>query len=140
MKQTYLTYALNAEGKLVHIDSVPNGKACGCFCTFCGEALQAKQGAKRKHHFSHLSKTECEAAYESMLHLLAKEKIQEAFYKSTSFLLSLNIHRFAVKKNVFLCAILTDVVKKRERDLISNNGMTHVNRKSLMTTLEGEAT
>ena len=48
MKETYLTYALNAEGKLVHIDSVPNGKACGCLCTFCGEALQAKQGAKRK--------------------------------------------------------------------------------------------
>lgn len=84
MKKPYLTYALSAEGKLVHIDSVANGKECGCFCTYCGEPLQAKQGAKRKHHFSHLSGTECEAAYESMLHLLAKEKIQEAFYNRTS--------------------------------------------------------
>ena len=84
MKKPYLTYALSAEGKLVHIDSVANGKKCGCFCTYCGEPLQAKQGAKRKHHFSHLSGTECEAAYESMLHLLAKEKIQEAFYNRTS--------------------------------------------------------
>lgn len=84
MKKPYLTYALSAEGKLVHIDRVANGKECGCFCTYCGEPLQAKQGAKRKHHFSHLSGTECEAAYESMLHLLAKEKIQEAFYNRTS--------------------------------------------------------
>lgn len=51
MKKPYLTYALSAEGKLVHIDSVANGKECGCFCTYCGEPLQAKQGAKRKHHF-----------------------------------------------------------------------------------------
>jgi hypothetical protein len=85
MKQPYLTYALDAFGKLVHVDSVPNGKACECFCTFCGEPLQAKQGAKRRHHFSHISGTECEAAYESMLHLLAKEKIQEAFYNKKSF-------------------------------------------------------
>lgn len=84
MKKPYLTYALSAEGKLVHIDSVANGKECRCFCTYCGEPLQAKQGAKRKHHFSHLSGTECEAAYESMLHLLAKEKIQETFYNRTS--------------------------------------------------------
>jgi len=85
MKQPYLTYALDAGGKLVHVDSVPNGKACGCFCSFCGEPLQAKQGTKRRHHFSHISGTECEAAYESMLHLLAKEKIQEAFYSKESF-------------------------------------------------------
>ena len=80
-----MTYALNAEGKLVHVDSVPNGKACGCFCTYCGEPLQAKQGEKRKHHFSHLSGTECKGGVESMLHLLAKEKIQEAFYNNASF-------------------------------------------------------
>ena len=69
-----------------------------------------------------------------------KKKYKKLFIRALHFLLSLNIHRFAVKKNVFLCAILTDVVKKRERDLISNNGMTHVNRKSHMTTLEGEVT
>ena len=43
MKQPYITYALNAKGKLVNVDSVPNGKACGCFCTYCGEPLLAKQ-------------------------------------------------------------------------------------------------
>lgn len=78
-EKKYLTYALSAEGKLVHINSVTNGKESGCFCTCCGEPLQAKQGTKRKHHFSHLSGTEWEAAYESMLHLLAKEKTQKVY-------------------------------------------------------------
>lgn len=99
MKQPYITYALNAKGKLVHIDSVPNGKACGCFCTYCGEPLQAKQGAKRKHHFSHLSGTECEAAYESMLHLLAKEKIQETFYSKDTFIIKFEYSSFCNIKN-----------------------------------------
>ena len=105
MKQPYLTYALDAFGKLVHVDSVPNGKACECFCTFCGEPLQAKQGAKRRHHFSHISGTECEAAYESMLHLLAKEKIQEAFYN--------NILLIAMWKIVFLFVKEIDVARSR---------------------------
>lgn len=92
-----LTYALSAEGKLVHVDDVPNGKACGCFCPNCGEGLQAKQGTKRKHHFSHLSGTECEAAYESMLHLLAKEKVQESFYKNEQFYIEFDYTSFCAK-------------------------------------------
>lgn len=99
MKQPYITYALNAKGKLVNVDSVPNGKACGCFCTYCGEPLLAKQGAKRKHHFSHLSGTECEAAYESMLHLLAKEKIQETFYSKDTFIIEFEYSSFCNIEN-----------------------------------------
>ena len=85
MKQPYLTYAVDSNGKLVHVDDVPKGKACGCFCPNCKGRLLARQGEKRKHHFSHLSGTECEHAYESMLHLLAKEKVQKAFYEQLSF-------------------------------------------------------
>lgn len=91
MKQPYLTYAVDSNGKLVHVDDVPKGKACGCFCPNCKGRLLARQGEKRKHHFSHLSGTECEHAYESMLHLLAKEKVQKAFYEQLSSILSLNI-------------------------------------------------
>ena len=28
--KAYLTYALNQEGLLVHVDSVPNGNECNC--------------------------------------------------------------------------------------------------------------
>ena len=77
MKQPYLTYAVDSNGKLVHVDDVPKGKACGCFCPNCKGRLLARQGEKRKPHFSHLSGTECEHAYESMLHF-------EVFYKESA--------------------------------------------------------
>ena len=79
----YLTYALDSpssEGKLVNIDEVENGNACNCFCPACHEPLIAKNnGEIREHHFAHKSGTECEHAYESMLHLYAKEAIQQEF-------------------------------------------------------------
>lgn len=79
----YLKYALNEKGELVHIDSVPNGNDCGCICPACNKPLQGKNnGTHRTHHFAHQSGVDCPTAYESSLHLLAKKKIQEAFYES----------------------------------------------------------
>lgn len=81
-----LTYALNATGQLVDVDKVPVGNKCGCFCPACKEPLIAKnQGTKRMHHFAHQSGTECDYAIESMLHILAKEKIREAFLSKSEF-------------------------------------------------------
>lgn len=81
-----LTYALNATGQLVDVDKVPVGNKCGCFCPSCKEPLIAKnQGIKRMHHFAHQSGTECDYAIESMLHILAKEKIREVFLSKSEF-------------------------------------------------------
>ena len=44
-----------ASGRMRHIDSVPRGKESGCVCADCEEALVAKQGDVRVHHFSHPS-------------------------------------------------------------------------------------
>ena len=41
------------DGRLVHVDSVPNGRACGCECPGCSGALVAAQGKKRAHYFRH---------------------------------------------------------------------------------------
>lgn len=72
-----LTYALDSKNQLVHIDRVPNGKACNCTCPSCHKALMAKNGGmEREHHFAHLSNEPCEGAYESALHLLAKNIIE----------------------------------------------------------------
>lgn len=87
-KTRLLTHAIDADGKLVYVDDVPNGNKCGCFCPACKEPLMAKKGEKRRHHFAHQSETECEHAYESMLHLLAKEKIREAFLQNEEFYMS----------------------------------------------------
>jgi hypothetical protein len=73
-----LTYALNAEGNLVHIDTVPNGDACGCFCPKCKEPLIARNGGTKKQpHFAHKPDSTCQGADETTLHMLAKEIINE---------------------------------------------------------------
>lgn len=72
-----LTYALDREGKLVHIESVPNGLDCGCVCPYCHTELIAKNnGQFRAKHFAHKGDV-CAAYYETALHLLAKKIIKE---------------------------------------------------------------
>lgn len=88
-KEPYLTYAVGQDGCLKHIDEVANGKECNCHCAACKEPLMAKNGgSKRQHHFAHCSGTDCKGAYETMLHLLAKEKIQKAFLEKDKFNIS----------------------------------------------------
>lgn len=79
--KAYLTYALNADGDLVHIDSVPNGNECGCVCPHCKSELCAKNGGsgeKMVHHFAHLSGSDCVGAIESALHKMAKDVMKES--------------------------------------------------------------
>lgn len=81
-----LTYALNQEGVLVHVDSVPKGNKCNCICPACKKLLQAKNSGKiREHHFAHQHGVDCPTAKETALHLLAKDKIQKAFYEHDVF-------------------------------------------------------
>lgn len=79
--KAYLTYALNQEGDLVHINSVPNGNDCGCICPHCKSELCAKNGGtgeKMVHHFAHLSGADCVGAIESALHKMAKDVMKDA--------------------------------------------------------------
>jgi hypothetical protein len=75
--EAMLTFAVDASGMLRHIDSVPNGKQCGCVCPACGESLIARQGAVRAHSFAHDSGAECRWAQETVLHRLAKQLIAQ---------------------------------------------------------------
>jgi len=76
---SYLQYALNANGKLVHIDNVPNGANCGCVCPNCKAELNAKnKGHIKVHHFAHISGSDCGGSVESVIHLLAKEVLCES--------------------------------------------------------------
>ncbi|MGI6222281.1 MAG: competence protein CoiA family protein [Prevotella sp.] len=98
----YLTYALNKKGELVHIDSVPNGNECGCICPHCKKPLCAKNGGdgkRRVHHFAHQSGSECALGYETMLHLLAKERIQKAFLESNSFAIDFEYKSYCIKEH-----------------------------------------
>lgn len=76
MEGALLIYALDAHGKMVSVDDVPNGLACNCRCPQCHELLIAKNGGEIKvHHFAHVGGSECKGAYETALHILAKEII-----------------------------------------------------------------
>lgn len=90
-----MTYALDSNDRLTDIEEVANGSECGCFCPACHEPLIAKNhGMIRIHHFAHQSGSNCKYAYESMLHHLAKEKIQEAFYHNDEFNIELQYQSY----------------------------------------------
>jgi hypothetical protein len=72
-----LTYALR-DNNLVHVKNVENGKDCLCICPFCKSELLAINNDDNipVPHFRH--SIPCEGAYESALHLLAKEVLKES--------------------------------------------------------------
>ena len=95
-----LTYAIANDGHLVSVDDVKTGQGCNCICPSCKEPLVAKnKGMVRIHHFAHQSGTECDLAYESMLHLLAKERVQSAFLKADSFWLDFEYRSHCLHEN-----------------------------------------
>ncbi len=77
MTKHYILQAVNAEGKSVYVDDVPNGKKCGCFCAECHGALIAKQGNVKAHHFAHANGNDSIKCSQTALHLLAKEIIAD---------------------------------------------------------------
>lgn len=103
-------------------------------------ASSGETRCKAQAPFSHLSGTECKPAYESMLHLLAKEKIQEAFYNRTSLYIEFEYTSFCSQDKCIFYAIQVDVLVRERRGLTLRNGMILVSRKSRMTILEGVAT
>lgn len=63
------------DGRLLHIDEVCSGLACGCICPGCGRRMVAKKGQRQAHHFAHYAQTDgrsCVSAGETALHKFAK--------------------------------------------------------------------
>lgn len=58
-------------GDIVNASSVQRGNDCNCICIGCGEPLQARQGNRNRHHFSHINNTNCSP--ETVLHIIAKQ-------------------------------------------------------------------
>lgn len=68
-------YAIDSQGVLVTVHGVERGLGCNCTCPACHHRLQAHKGASRQAYFSHHRGADCGQAYETALHLLAKEVI-----------------------------------------------------------------
>lgn len=80
MEQGFVfSWAENADGKMVHVDTVQNGLECGCTCPCCHEKLKARQGNERAHGFAHHSKkrkANLKICYEVTMYKLAEQIIQ----------------------------------------------------------------
>lgn len=73
-----VTYGIDrTTGALRNIEDVPSGLACNCVCPKCRFALEAHKGKVQRPHFQHHSVAECKGAFESQLHLLSKDIIEE---------------------------------------------------------------
>lgn len=95
-----LIYAISNDGRFVNVDEVQTGQDCNCICPACKEPVVAKNnGLVRVHHFAHQSGSECDLAYESMLHLLAKERVQYAFQNAEHFYLDFEYRSYCPNEN-----------------------------------------
>ena len=68
------------DGKPVEVYEVERGRACGCVCPACGHPLRARKGKKNVHHFAHdhaAGPWDCKTAFETSIHLMAKEILRE---------------------------------------------------------------
>lgn len=68
------------DGKPLEISEVDRGRACGCVCPSCGHPLRARKGKKNVHHFAHdhaAGPWDCKTAFETSIHLMAKEILKE---------------------------------------------------------------
>ena len=77
MTEPRLTYGLDSNGRLVHVDDVLRGMACNCTCPGCGAPLIARKGEKKQHHFAHANGADCAGARMTALHMLAQQIIEE---------------------------------------------------------------
>ena len=76
-KSIKIEHALK-NGDLVHISEVNSGLKCECTCVCCDSKLVARKGDKMSHHFAHHKSEDCNGAYETILHILAKEILKES--------------------------------------------------------------
>lgn len=80
MNEMIFSWAEDANGRMVHVDSVYQGLKCGCICPCCHERLQARHGEIRAHGFAHHSENRganLKICYMVTMYKLAEQIIQE---------------------------------------------------------------
>lgn len=74
------SWAEDANGNMVHVDTVPRGAQCNCICPYCHEKLNARHGEINSHGFAHQSnerKANLKICYMVTLYKLAEQIVQE---------------------------------------------------------------
>jgi len=68
------------DDRLYTPDDVERGLACGCYCPSCGSQLIANRPKVKRNYFSHYKAEECPGGYETALHRMGKQIIEDAGY------------------------------------------------------------
>lgn len=76
--QLKIPFALNAIGRIVDIHDVPPSVEGTFRCAACKQVVTRKQGDVRVWHFAHRPEAGCTTAFETALHLLAKQILVES--------------------------------------------------------------
>ena len=86
-------YAINEEGKPVHIKSITeeNRHACHYYCYGCGAELFPVLPKEREHHFRHEKGSTCDP--NKYLHEFAKAEIKKRFDENDSFVVKYQAHQ-----------------------------------------------
>lgn len=66
------------QGRLYSPGQVDNGLRCGCHCPQCNAQLIANHPKIKRPYFAHHKAEECKGGYETALHLMAKQIIEDA--------------------------------------------------------------
>lgn len=80
MSEMIFSWAEDASGNMVHVDSVRQGLKCGCSCPCCHERLEARHGEIRAHGFAHHSDNRganLKICYSVIMYKLAEQIIQQ---------------------------------------------------------------
>ena len=111
-----MTFALK-EGKLVDIDSVDNGLACGCKCLACDADLVARNnGVVREHHFAHRGGKEPSSGYDKSIVSLTGDVINKSgkLFLPPLSIQNSNESKEIVKKGFLFEYCNVDVLDRRE--------------------------
>lgn len=73
-----IPFALDEKGRVVDIQDVPPSIEGTFRCAECKQLVTRKQGDVRVWHFAHNAETACTKAFETALHLLAKQILVES--------------------------------------------------------------
>ena len=86
MTTLLIPYGL-VDGRIVHVDDVQRGKACGARCAGCDSELVAKKGEERIHHFAHYQANghECEGWLHKTAKRILYERITQSIARRSSF-------------------------------------------------------
>lgn len=121
-----IPYGMDSAGKMVDVNLVPRGKACGLVCPSCNTPLVARKGSIRQNHLAHSPGTPtCEGWLHATAKMILYQRIQDAIAANSvlpirwshvcpnSENLDTSLEETAHEQNILHKGILDDVASER---------------------------